>query len=216
MWKFSLPVLFLVTAPVFGQLAPHTLTISATRSTYLQPDTVVFSLSVTAGPATTLDQIVASLSSLGVTSSSLNGVNNTSAPPNLQWNFNLAAPLASLTATIGTLTKLEQTITQNNSGLTLSFSVGGTQVSQQLQQSQTCSNADLMSDATAQAQKLAAAAGFTLGPVLQLSNAGLAQIYPVLEVASLVGYVVPNDFLVGYPASSPVNCSLTVQFQLRP
>jgi spore germination protein YaaH len=214
MWKFSLPLLFLIAAPVFGQLTPHTLTITATRSTYLQPDTVVFGLSVSAGPTTTLDQIVASLSSLGVTSSSLTSVNNTSAPSNLQWSFNLAVPLASMTATIGTLTKLEQTITQNNSGLTLSFSVGGTQVSQQLQQSQTCSNADLVSDATAQAQKLAAAAGLTLGPVLQLSNAGLNQTYAVLEVGSFVGYVAP-DFLLGYP-SSPVNCSLTVQFQLRP
>jgi spore germination protein YaaH len=210
MWKVSLPLLLLVTAPVFGQLTPHTITISATRSTYLQPDSVVFGLSVTAGPATTLDQIVASLSSLGVTSSSLTSINNTSAPPNLQWSFNLAVPLANLTATIGTLTKLEQTITQNNSGLMLSFNVEGTQVSQQLQQSQTCSNADLVSDATAQAQKLATAAGFTLGPVLQLSNGGLT--YGVLEVSGLVSYPVPADFLV----SSPANCSLTVQFQLRP
>jgi uncharacterized protein YggE len=92
--------------------------------------------------------------------------------------------------------------------------VEGTQVSQQLQQSQTCSNADLVADATAQAQKLAAAAGLTLGPVLQLSNAGLNQTYAVLEVNPLVGYVVPNNFVVDY--ASPVNCSLTVQFQLRP
>jgi uncharacterized protein YggE len=215
MRKFSLPILFLLAAPVFGQLTPHTLTITATRSTYLQPDTVVLSLSVGSGPATTLDQIVAALSSLGVTSSTLTSVNNTSAPPNLQWNFNLAVPLASLTATIGSLTKLEQTITQNNSGLTLSFNVEGTQVSQQLQQSQTCSNTDLVADATAQAQKLATAAGFTLGLVLQLSNAGLNQTYGVLESASLVGYVVPSSaFVVDY--ASPVNCSLTVQFQLRP
>ncbi len=214
MWKFSLPLQFLVAAPVFGQLAPHTITISATHSTYLQPDNVIFGLSVTASPTTTLDQVVASLSSLGVTSSSLTSINNTSSPPNLQWNFNLAVPLASLTATIGTLTKLEQTITQNNSGLTLSFSVEGTEVSQQLQQSQTCSNADLMADATAQAQKLATAAGLTLGPVLQLSNAGLT-VAPVLEVASLVGYVVPSSaILLDY--ASPVNCSLAVQFQLRP
>jgi uncharacterized protein YggE len=207
MWKFLLPLLLLVTAPVFGQLTPHTITISATSSTYLQPDSVVFGLSVTAGPATTLDQIVASLSSLGVTSSSLTSVNNTSDPPNLQWNFNLAEPLASLTATIGTLTKLEQTITQNNSGLTLSFSVEGTQVSQQLQQSQTCSNANLIADATAQAQQLATAAGLTLGPVLQLSNAGLT--YGVLALPTLVE-IVANNYV------PPVSCSLTVQFQLRP
>ena len=76
--------------------------------------------------------------------------------------------------------QLEQTIAQNNSGLTLTFTVEGTQASQshKMQQSQPCSNADLIADATAQAQKLAAAAGLTLGPILRLSNApSSAQIY---------------------------------------
>jgi uncharacterized protein YggE len=205
-------ILCLVAAPVFGQLDPHTLTISATRSTYLQPDDAVFNLSVTGSASLTLDQVVAALSTLGVNSSNLTGVNNTSAPPNLQWNFNMAVPLASLTATIGSLAKLEQTITQNNSGLTLTFTVGGTQVSPQLQQSQTCSNSDLIADATAQAQKLAAAAGLTLGPILKLSNGPALQ--PTLVVANaFLGFIVPNELL---PASSPVSCSLVVEFQLRP
>ncbi len=212
MWKPSLSILFLVAAPVFGQLDPHTITISATRSTYLQPDDAVFNLSVSAGAATSLDQVVAALSSLGISSSDLTGVNNTNAPPNLQWNFNLAVSLSSLTATIGSLTKLQQTITQNNSGLTLSFSVNGTQISQQLQQSQACSNSELISDATAQAQKLAAAAGLTLGPIAKLSNGPSPQTYGVLY-NPLVGYVVPN--LLG-PASSPVTCSLVVEFRLLP
>jgi uncharacterized protein YggE len=185
--------LCLVAAPLFGQLDPHTLTISATRSTYLQPDDAVFNLSVTGSASLTLDQVVSALSTLGVNSSNLTGVNNTSSPPNLQWNFNLAVPLASLTATIGSLTQLEQTITQNNSGLTLTFTVGGTQVSPQLQQSQSCSNSDLIADATAQAQKLTAAAGLTLGPILKLSNGPSLQ--PTLVVANaFIGFIVPNDW----------------------
>ncbi|MGB6943042.1 MAG: SIMPL domain-containing protein [Bryobacteraceae bacterium] len=212
MWKPSLSILFLVVAPVFGQLDPHTITISATRSTYLQPDDAVFSVSASAGAATSLDQVVAALSSLGITSSDLTGVNNTYAPPNLQWNFNLAVPLSSLTATIGSLTKLQQTITQNNSGLTSTFSVNGTQVSQQLQQSQSCSNSELIADATAQAQKLAAAAGLTLGSIAKLSNGSLPQTYAVLY-DPLVGYIVPNNFVL---ASSPVTCSLVVEFRLLP
>ena len=212
MWKLSL--LLLMAAPVFGQLDPHTITISATRSTYLQPDDAVFSLSVSAGAATSLDQVVAALSSLGISSSNLTGVNNTFSPPNLQWNFNLAVPLSSLTATIGSLTKLQQTITQNNSGLTLSFSVNGTQISQQLQQTQSCSNSELIADATAQAQKLAAAAGLTLGPIAKLSNGPLPQTYAVLY-DPLVGYVVPSNFRLGLVAS-PVTCSLVVEFRLLP
>jgi uncharacterized protein YggE len=212
MTKSPFLILFLVAAPVFGQLDPHTLSISATRSTYLQPDDAVFNLSVISSASTSLDQVVAALSTLGVNSSNLTGVNNTSSPPNLQWNFNLAVPLSSLTATIGSLTKLEQTITQNNSGLTLTFTVGGTQVSPQLQQSQSCSNSDLIADATAQAQKLAVAAGLTLGPILKLSNGPSLQPTLVVETAFL-GYIVPTNFL---PASSPVTCSLVVEFQLRP
>lgn len=212
MWKPSLFIVFLVAGPLFGQLDPHTLTISATRSTYLQPDDAVFNLSVISSAATTVDQVVAALSALGVNSSNLTGVNNTSSPPNLQWNFNLAVPLSSLTATIGAITKLEQTITQNNSGLTLTFVVGGTQVSPQLQQSQSCSNSDLIADATAQAQKLAAAAGLTLGPILKLSNGSLGQ--PTLVFASaILGDFVPANF---EPGVSPVTCSLGVEFQLRP
>jgi len=214
MWKFSLPFLLLMAAPVFGQLDPHTLTISATRSITLQPDQVLFSLSVSSGAATTLDQIVAALSGLGITSSNLSGVINNPTPPMFQWNFTLAAPLSNLTATIGSLTKLQQTITQNNSGLTLTFYLDGTQVSQQLQQSQSCSNSDLITDATAQAQKVSAAAGLTLGPIRSLSNTPLPEP-ALLYAGAFVGEVLPNNFLVGY-ASTPVPCSLYVEFRLLP
>ena len=105
--------------PAFGQLESNTLTISATRSTYLQPDEVVFSLSVTSPVSTSLDQVVAALSSLGITAANLSGVGSNATPPTQQWNFTLAVPISSLTATIGSITKLEQTFAQNNNGLTL-------------------------------------------------------------------------------------------------
>jgi hypothetical protein len=173
-------------SPVASAGSPRTLTISANRTTYLQPDEVVFGVSVTSGVATTADQIVAALSGLGIASSNLTGVNTTSAPPNLQWAFNLAIPLSNLTAILASLAKLQQTIAQNDSGLTLTFNVNGTEVSQQLQQSQSCSNSDLIADATTQAQKLAPAAGLTLGATLQLSNAPLIQPY---AAASLVAEI---------------------------
>ena len=193
-------------------MGSNTLTISATRSTYLQPDQVVFSLSVSSPVSTSLDQVVAALSGLGITSANLSGVGSNSTPPTQQWNFTLAVPISSLTATIGSITKLEQTFAQNNNGLTLTFSVNGTQVSQHLQESQSCSDSNLIADATAQAQKLAGAAEMTLGPILDLSNA-----------PSTLTFGVPNSFvpvasaelLVG-SVSSPATCSLVVVFQLRP
>jgi uncharacterized protein YggE len=212
-----LPLFLLAAAPLFAQLESHTLAISATRSINLQPDQVVFDLLVSSAAITSLDQIVSALSGLGVTSTSLNGVSNSN-PTTLQWSFMLAAPLSNLSATIGSLTKLQQTIAQNNSGLTLTFTVNGTQVSQQLQQSQSCSNADLIADATAQAQKLAAAAGLTLGTILKLSKvpAPEATAIPVnvVEAGSFVSGDF-SDFLLGY-VSSPVTCSLLVKFQLLP
>jgi uncharacterized protein YggE len=213
MWRLSLSVLLLASAPLFAQLESHTLTTSATRSIVLQPDQIVFGLSVSSTDTTSLDQIVGALSGLGITSANLVGVGTNYAPPTFQWNFTLAVPLSSMTTTIGSLSKLQQTIAQNNSGLTLTFMINGTQVSQQLQQSQTCSNADLVSDATAQAQKLAAAAGFTLGPIQNLANAPLSQ--PSL-VATEIGYFA-NPFATFYfqpSVPTPVTCSLVVVFRL--
>jgi hypothetical protein len=214
---FRLPIVLLAAAPLFAQLESHTLTISATRTINLQPDQVVFGLSVSSTAVTSLDQIVGALSGLGITSANLSGVDNSN-PTTLQWSFTLVAPLSNLSATIGSLTKLQQTIAQNNSGLTLTFAVEGTQVSQQLQQSQSCSNADLIADATAQAQKLAAAAGLTLGTILKLSNVPVAGTTAVpVNVAELGSFVSGDfsDFLLGY-LPSPVTCSLLVKFQLLP
>jgi hypothetical protein len=220
MRRLLLGIPLLLAAPAFGQIESHTVTISATRSLVLQPDQIVLQLTVSSNPSATLDQIVGALSGLGITDANLTGTYNSN-PPTLTWNFSFTAPLANLTATIGSITKIEQTIAQNNSGLTLTFYIGGTQVSQQLQQAQTCPNSDLISDASAQAQKLASAAGLSLGPILRLSNAPRSQpAEPALvaENATLTGVVGAYSFneILLTPLPSPVTCSLSVQFQLLP
>jgi uncharacterized protein YggE len=222
MRRLLLAILLLRAAPAFGQIESHTVTISATRSVVIEPDQIVLQLTVSSNPSATLDQIVGALSGLGITDANLTGTYNSN-PPTLTWNFSFTAPLANVTATIGSITKLEQTIAQNNSGLTLTFYIGGTQVSQQLQQAQTCPNSDLISDASAQAQKLASAAGMTLGPILRLSNAPSSQrpqSQPALiaENATLTGVLGAYSILEFplTPPPSPVTCSLSVQFQLLP
>jgi hypothetical protein len=217
MRRLLLPILLLLAAPAFGQIESHTVTISATRSMVLQPDQILLVLSVSSNPSATLDQIVGALSGLGITDANLTGTYNSN-PPTLSWNFSFTAPLANLTATIGSITKLEQSIAQNNSGLTLTFYIGGTQVSQQLQQTQTCPNSDLISDASAQAQRLANAAGMTLGPILRLSNAPSPQSILVpanVELSGVLGAYSILEFPLT-PLPSPVTCSLSVQFQLLP
>jgi len=112
------------------------------------------------------------------------------APP-VDWSFTITVPIAKLKDTINTLTALQKSITQNNSGMTLSFSVTGLQISPQLAQSQSCSSSDLLSDARAQAQTLASAANLFLGTVLAMSAATPPAIPPY---------------------SSASTCSLTVKF----
>src|SRR5277367_6385603 len=114
MWKPWLVMLSLSVAPVFGQLESNTLTITANRSVTLQPNDITFSLSVGSSASTDLDQVVAALAALGVSSANLTGVGGGSLPPTVQWNFTLAVPIAKLTTTIGSLTQLQQNITQNN------------------------------------------------------------------------------------------------------
>ncbi len=211
--------ILLLAVPVFAQLPSQTVTITATRSITVAPDQALLSLTVTSSPETNLEQIVSPLSGLGITPLNLTGVYSSSATM-LQWNFNLAVPLANLTPAIASLTNLEQNITQNNSGLTLSFSVTGVQTSAQAQASQlaqTCTNANLISDATAQAQKLAGAAGMTLGSVLKLSNvAASPTVANGVYYAVLSGAVAASEYFVPASASAPSTCSLTVQFQLLP
>ncbi len=214
MRKLLFASLLLAALPAFAQLESHTLTVSATRQINLQPDQAVFDLRVNSNAAVGLSQIVAALSGLGITSANLAGVSDYSSAQTLQWSFSLAVPLSNLAVTISSLTKLQQTIAQNNSGLTLTFSINGTQVSAQLKQEQSCSTPDLIADATAQAQKLAAAAGLAVGPILRLSNVPAIQpgVIPAdFAVLSLGAF---SDLLLASPP--PVTCSLAVEFQLRP
>jgi hypothetical protein len=215
MWKLWLLILLIAVTPVFGQLESNTLAITANRSVTLQPNDVTFTVLVGSSGSTDLDQVVAAVSALGISSANLTSVSGGIVPPSVQWNFTLAVPIAKLATTIGSLTQLQQNITQNNSGLTLTFTVQGTQasqLSQKLQQSQPCSSADLIADATAQGQKLTAAAGLTLGPIIRLSNAPSTQ--PTLFAATFAvgGFIVPSILFESVPQSA--TCSLVVKFQL--
>ena len=215
MRKLPLASLLLSAISVFAQSPSPAVIITATRSIAVAPDQALLSLTVTSRPETNLEQIVSPLSGLGITALNLSSVYNSSATM-LQWNFNLAVPLTSLTATIASLTNLVQNISQNNSGLALSFSVTGVQTSAQsqaTQQAQTCTNANLIADATAQAKSLTAAAGMTLGPILKLftvpSPAVTNVFYAVAELSPVLYFAPAN-----YSVSS--TCSLSVEFQLAP
>jgi uncharacterized protein YggE len=186
----------------FGQLDSNSITVSASNTDNLQPDQAIFSVSVQAGGTTSFDDVLTALQGSGITAANFSSVNTTqqtltcagrpSETLMLQWVFNLLVPLTNTKATVATLITLQQNIAKQNNGLMLLFSLSGTQVSQQLAQSQTCSLAALIASATTQAQTLATAGGLTLGSILAMSSS--------------------TSNFVSSPYASPPACAITVKF----
>jgi uncharacterized protein YggE len=222
-------LLVLAGSLAFGQLESDTLTITASRQALVQPDQVAFRISVNSGVSTALDQVVAALQGAGITTatfSSLSSLSSASAHwfngPVLNWSFTLRVPLARMKATTALLAAAQQRISDQNNGLSISFSLEDAQVSPELE-SQQCSIPDLMSDAQAQAQKLASAAGFGVGPVLALSSGtsggGFRQafVFRFLDLSPDVSGFVP---IISFGVSSSTtitavsNCSMVVKFKL--
>jgi hypothetical protein len=207
-------LLILSVPAAFAQLDSNSVTVSATRSMSQQPDQVLFGVTVQSGFNTSLDDVVAALQGSGITAANFAGVGTgpnplLSAGPvtqSLQWIFALPVPLAKIKDTIATLTTLQKSIAQQNTGLVLSFNVQGAQVSTQAQQSHVCPTADLLADARAQAQKLADAVGLSLGTVLAMSSGTSA--------SSSVGSVSFAGLFVSAPPVLPSICSMTVKFAL--
>lgn len=204
----------------FGQLDSNSITVSASNNVTLQPDQAVFSVSVTSGLATGFDDVLAALQGSGITAANLSGVTTQNdfavlsgspggqiPPPMLTWSFTLTAPLTNTKATVASLTTLQQNITKANNGLTLSFSIVGTQVSQQLAQSQTCSIPSLLTSATTQAQALAAAGGVTLGAILAMSSS-------TSNVVSTANYNGLGAIVTYSVYSTPPPCAITVKFNV--
>jgi uncharacterized protein YggE len=169
MFKFLLA--FIVSAALLlAQLTNNTVTATASQSATTAPDQAVMSVTVSSGLNATFEQVVNALSGVGVTSANLNSVLGSYA--NLQWSFRLTTPLAQLETTAAALTSLQKSISQNNSGLFLSFYVASTQSSAQA--STDCNFAALLAQAGTQAQQIAGAAGLQKGSVTALNAATTA------------------------------------------
>ena len=213
---------------MFGQPEPI-ITIGATRTINIQPDQVRIGLTVESPTTAGLDDITAALTLAGVSGANFTGVYTTliytssgNLPPVQQnmlvWSFTLTAPLAKLSAALTQILSAQQTISDNNSGLTLTFYVQGMQISPQFEQSQPCSEAALLADAQAQAKAVATAAGVSAGAILSMSEgvSGVAalQAAPTFAVSGsfisgLASFVTPPVL----PTLQPT-CALTVQFEL--
>lgn len=206
-----IPVAAICCCVAFAQAAsnPNSVIVTASRGMNIQPDQVVFSVVVDTPTAGTLDQAVNTLQGSGITAANFTGVGTVqvydpASGPNqpalsvLAWYFSLTVPLANLQSTVGLLSAVQKSNGGQNNGISISFSISGTSVSAQAALAQQCSQTGLLSDARAQAQALASAAGKTLGAVLAMSS-GIS--------------TTPASGLSGAAVSTP-SCTLTVKFQM--
>jgi uncharacterized protein YggE len=214
---------------MFGQPEP-VITITATRTNTIQPDQVLIGLSVQSPTTAGLDDITGALTGAGIAGATFTGVTTFYTSTGIQtqtelvWSFTLTAALAKLSATLDPLVSAQQTISGNNSGLTLTFYIRGIEISPQFEQSQNCSEAALLADAQTQAKAVAAGAGVSVGSILSITEGsnGSLNVAPVPSAAFLAGDFtsVIFDPNVGYPLNNSVlstpqaTCSLTVRFQL--
>jgi hypothetical protein len=186
-------------------LAQNSVTVTASRPINAAADLVVLSVDVLTANDVGRDDVFTAVQGSLLTPANFTGVRTTyqyvsnREVDNLDWSFSLTAPIGNFKSTIAQLQALQQQLTQKKNGMSLSFSVSGTQVSGQAQQNVTCSASDLLSDARGQAQKMAAAAGAGVGNVLAMSSASVSQ--PA------------SGALFSSPVSIP-SCSLTVKFAL--
>ncbi len=184
----------------------------------MQPDQAIFAVTVQSGINTGLDDVLAALQGSGITAANLSGVSTigqlcatvfVQSASDIAWAFSLSAPLTNTKATVASLSGLQQNIAKLNNGLTLSFSIVGNAVSQQLAQSQTCSLSGLIANATTKAQALAGAANLSVGRILAISS---ATSNGVSNSAGL--YAVLSSVQVYAPSATAPPCAVTVKFAL--
>jgi uncharacterized protein YggE len=189
-------------ALAFGQLDSNSVTVTASNNVTLQPDQATFAISVTSDVNSTLSDVLSAVQPAGLTLANFLGIGTSYSYPGgsqgLNWTFNLAVPITQIKATSAMLVGLQKSVPLANQNLSISFSIVGTQVSQQLQQSQPCSYATLLASAQTQAQAMAMAGGRTLSGVLAMS----------------AGTSTTTGSGVSYGAVAPPTCSLTVKFAL--
>jgi Protein of unknown function (DUF541) len=213
----------------FAQLESNVITITASREVNVPLDQANLLVSVEASLNTTLDEVVAAIQSTTITPANLTYagpfggtlfVSNGGVVANnlaTQWTFTLGVPISSLTATLADLTATGSALPKAANPMTLSYYLEGAQSSPRALAANPCPYPAVFADAQAQAQKVAAAAGMRLGPVVAMTDGSQSLgDQPAAPAATVyVGIVGALGSLLSSPiVGSPSTCSLVVQFRL--
>jgi hypothetical protein len=208
-----------------GRPGPHTISIAAVRTASLPQDSVAVTLDVRSPLSASLADVTSALSRAGLAGATLTGVTTDSAfqvPPNaqryFQWTFTQTVPLSKLAEALKLTANAQQTIAgAAGRGLDLAYRIDGVRPAPQTVAS--CRQADLIADAKTQAQRIANAAGVSLGSIVSIS--GNAQPANGYAVGGYAYFGFPSTFRpVIFELSSPAAvqasnpCAAVVQFQL--
>jgi hypothetical protein len=207
--------LLLFALPALAQFESNSLEVTATRTVTIQPDVVTFNVNVTAGATISMDAIVAALPQPFTASDFVSaGAGFLNIGSGTQWYFSKSLPIASMGSA---LTALNSAQAKLGKSMTLTFNTQAV-VSPTAKAANPCPYGALMSDASAQAQQTASAAGLKLGPVVGLSDGSDLPADQVLVGVSSVAEIGPAISFRGVeftPPATPATCTLVVRFQLR-
>ncbi len=192
-----------------AQQVPSAITVSATRTLNVPPDTVVIYAYVNNGAIATIDDALAVLPGSGFTAANLYSfsANAQSGQSLLEWEFSMTVPLSKMT---DTLTALQKAASQNTA---VSFFVGGAQLSPQLLAAQDCSYASLLHDAQAQARQVTAAAGVSLNDLIAVGEGSTpTAAFRTGDFSQIVAVGIYDPLTVYYPPSQPTSCTLVARY----
>jgi len=198
-------LLLLLPFVALAQLTPNSVTVTASRNAIAPSDLIVFNVTLTAASDVSFEDVLAAASGAGLTAANFRGVNLLSG--SASWLFALTAPLNDTKATVALLNALQQSFAKDKK-FSLSFQVGGTDVSAQALQKQSCSLADLMTDARTRAANLAAASGATAGAIQMLTASTWDCSITVRYALGGVGQTAPGAISVA-AQGTPVNTAPT-------
>jgi hypothetical protein len=201
----------LAASAAMAQLDSGTITITAGRNVQLPADQYHIYIYLNAAQGSSLEDALTLLPGSGITPADLQQGSN-----GQFWIFELTGPLSELKDKLAPINRIAQA--QKDGAV--SYSVN-TQVSADAAKAvEACPAPTLVSEARAQAQKIAAAAGFGAGSIISLEAGGPSTVpifYGVIGAAlfGVIGFPFPA-FLPPppVPVSSTQNCSVTVQFKL--
>jgi uncharacterized protein YggE len=188
-----------------AQLTPNSVTVTASRNTVVPSDLIVYNVTLAASADVSYEEVLAAASGAGITAANFRGVNLQSGTAS--WLFAITAPLNDSKSTVALLNALQQSLAKDKK-FALSFQVGGTDVSAQALQAQTCSLAGLMTDARTQAANLASASGSTAGAIQALTSSTGGCSLTVRFALAGVGQTGPGSIAIT-AQSTPVNTAPT-------